>query len=73
MKTLEAKIRIKLVEAIENVFEDLDILDELLDETDNMSFPNGYSDRMTDAAIAVLFAIADTKKFLKEQGELKGE
>jgi hypothetical protein len=71
MKTIEAKIKIKIKEAIEAIFDDDEVLNEFLQETDYMIFCDSYADRMADAATSVLFGMADLYSFLKEQGDLK--
>ena len=71
MKTIEAKVKIKIQEAIESVFTDDDFLNEFLQNTDNMYFSDNYSERMADAAVSVLFSMADLWAYLREQGELK--
>ena len=67
MKTIEAKVHIKIKEAIEDIFEDNVFLEEYLQETDNPYLCDSYADRMADAAIAVLFGMADLHKFTEEQ------
>ena len=71
MKTIEAKVKIKIKEAIEEIFEDNEFIEEFLREADNMMFCYGYADRMADAAVSVLFGMADLYSFLKEKDELK--
>lgn len=66
MKTIEAKIKVKLSDAIEKAMDDGALVDEL-----DMYFPEGFHERMADAALNVLLGMQDTYKYLKEQDLLK--
>jgi hypothetical protein len=66
METIEAKIKVKLSEAIEKTMDDGELVDEL-----DMYFPDEFASRMADAALSVLLGMQDTQKYLKEQGLMK--
>jgi hypothetical protein len=66
MKDIEMKVRVKLSEAIEKAMDD----DKLVDELD-MYFPDDYSVRMADAALAVLLGMRDTYEYFKDEELLK--
>lgn len=54
-KETESKIRIKLIEAIEDVFED----DELISDVDLSWWSDNYASYMAEAALSVLLAQKD--------------
>lgn len=66
-KVLKAKIFIKLVASIENIFED----EEILQEFQPFLFTNDYAEKMAEAAIQILFAQKEEYDFLDKEGELK--
>ena len=64
---LKSKIRIKLAENIEALFEDEDLTNGL----QPFFFSDNYAEKMADAAINVLDAQKDLYDFLLEEGEIK--
>lgn len=66
MKTIEAKIKAKLSDAISGVLNDEELLNEF-----EMIWPDDYSGRMADAALSVLLGMQDVNKYMEEQDMLK--
>jgi len=64
---LKSKIRLKLAESIEKIFEN----EGLIDELSPFYFSNNYSEKMANAAIEVLDAQKDLYDYLLEQGVIK--
>jgi hypothetical protein len=64
---LKSKIRIRLVIAIEAMFEDEDLVDDI----GPFMFSDAYSTKMANAALEVLDAQKDLYDYLLEENELK--
>ena len=66
MKTIEAKIKAKLSDAIEKAMDDEELLNEF-----EMTWPDDFAGRMADAALSVLLGMQDVNRHMEEQGMLK--
>lgn len=66
MKTIEAKIKAKLSDAIAQVLSDEELLNEF-----EMFWPDDFSGRMADAALSVLLGMQDVNKYMKDQDMIK--